>query len=97
VPYRQGVDHAAPPAVLVGERGPVQVEPPAVAQRRERQELGDHLTPERGDRPDLHEARLPRERERPPPHYPPRRVASERLRRLRQVEPQELAGRDEAV
>src|SRR5919201_4890777 len=59
---RQRVHHAEAPAVLGADRGPMEVESPAVAQRGEGRERPGGVATVGGDRPDLHEARLAHER-----------------------------------
>ena len=91
------VDDAEPPAVPAGEGGPVQVEPPAEAKLGERQQLGGRAPAERGDGADLDEAGDTDQRRGPPPRDLPGRMAAQRLRRLRQIEPERLADAEEAV
>ena len=80
-----------------GERRPVEVEAPAVAELGEREQLGGRPPAERGHRPDLDEARLAHERRRPPPRDLPGRMAAERLRRLRQVKAKRLTNRNKPI
>src|SRR3954454_19056483 len=90
VAYGKRVGDAEPPAALVGVRGPGEVEAPAVAKRRERQQLGGGLLAEEGDRADLDEAGLAQDRERPAPRDPPRRMTRERLGGVGELEPEGL-------
>src|SRR4051812_25323719 len=97
VAYGKRVGDAEPPAALVGVRGPGEVEAPAVAERRGREQRGGGPPAAEGGRADLDEAGLAQDRERRAPRDPPRRMARERLDGLGDFEPEVLGEPDEAV